>query len=720
MTCAFPLNIYGHSTEPGWNAGLSIAEEFVGDCHAVFVAELSAAGIVFGFTPFDTSPNVADIQWGIQFQRGMYRVLEGGTPRTIWLTNDVNYEFIISRVGDRIYYQRNNTLDGTSLYSYDGMFFSGEVIYVSELPSAGPIFLDSSFYGTGDKICLLSYDLGGIAPESLFGNPTTIFGRGNAELELPLPVMVAAGSEGATETIGAMVRGYLPLVGIFEAAPEVVTAYLADDSLTFTLNATSRLDTDPEITAYVDGELPLVVAEIAGSVGATATVTAYIEGYLPLSGTGQILEQEADGPSGGALEGVYNGKLYLDGFSMDGSFDVVRGGGVHGYLTLEGSGATARSYDQDNFTRCNVLILLTGVAIGDDAIQSGTLSALELPLIGVASGSRRLEIDDAAVIQGDIPLVGQLAGQQSSILGERLGYAALELPLIGDLAGSVGATNDAETVLDGQLGLTGYEMEGSQLTPNIVDQVLYGELPFEMTALSSAQYNNYFQLLLPELSGTAGVPPVTETYDVTEEIIAYTALQVRYTNMVNEFIRIATDPKTFTQRTVNVADIALATIRQLPQFALTIAEQYNITGPLQANVIAQLAEQVLASGSVQSITQAVAAILAAITVSDNKVNAGGTNTGGGAVLDYTGTAGDPADVVLTGFFPAGTYLGLAYNTDAGGDEVALVQLTEPKTFEQAADTLVALLNTQTYISAVHTGGGFIEIYPAGGATTVTL
>lgn len=100
---------------------------------------------------------------------------------------------------------------------------------------------------------------------------------------------------------------------------------------------------------------------------------------------------------------------------------------------------------------------------------------------------------------------------------------------------------------------------------------------------------------------------------------------------------------------------------------------------------------------------------------------GGPSGSGEAVItDAGGTLSDPADILITGFFPAGSVITIVYETDAGGTSTVVVTVTADSTAEDVAVIIAALLDAQPDINAVAIGGGGIEVLPAGTATIVTI
>lgn len=94
--------------------------------------------------------------------------------------------------------------------------------------------------------------------------------------------------------------------------------------------------------------------------------------------------------------------------------------------------------------------------------------------------------------------------------------------------------------------------------------------------------------------------------------------------------------------------------------------------------------------------------------------------GDGIIDDPTGTTVDPANIQLTGNFPAGSTITVIYTTNGSGTSTVVYTVLTDLTAEQAANVLAVILNAQLDIVAVSTGGGHITVSPEGASTTVTI
>lgn len=124
-------------TDPnlGWNAGARSVVQCVGDCLATFSVTAPALGVVCGFNTLKTGPDFRGIQHALYFSRAGVAVMESSTVKTAptpFASSDV---FTLRRVGGVVQYLRNAVL-----------------FYTSSTPSTGTVFLDASFYSSGDQI----------------------------------------------------------------------------------------------------------------------------------------------------------------------------------------------------------------------------------------------------------------------------------------------------------------------------------------------------------------------------------------------------------------------------------------------------------------------------------------------------------------------------------------------------------------------------------------
>jgi hypothetical protein len=256
---------------------------------------------------------------------------------------------------------------------------------------------------------------------------------------------------------------------------------------------------------------------------------------------------------------------------------------------------------------------------------------------------------------------------------------------------------------------------GHEASDPAIDTILDIVLPLNVIASGTAHPDNYFDILLPEFGASLAYTYV----EITDGIKVTMESQAQLVMIINEFITAIGTVQRFSQLATTITEDVVATSTEHTSFALAIAEAFNITESLTLVQAAELASEVLAAGFVQTQYQAVVAVLSAVGCSDNEVYAGGF-TGGGAVLEADGTVGTPAEFRLWGTFLAEAWIGMGFTTDTGGADQVLTQLGSDHTWTQAADVLAALLEAHPLVTATHTGDGYVEVEPAGGAATITL
>lgn len=118
----------------GWNAGARSIAELPGNGAATFQVP-SAVGAVVGFNDVDEDVGYLNIEHGLYFRRQTFQVMELGVAKTADAVFSSEDTFKIERIGGRVRYFRND-----------------ELIYTSETPSLGTVFLDASLYSGGDTI----------------------------------------------------------------------------------------------------------------------------------------------------------------------------------------------------------------------------------------------------------------------------------------------------------------------------------------------------------------------------------------------------------------------------------------------------------------------------------------------------------------------------------------------------------------------------------------
>ncbi|MBF5006841.1 hypothetical protein [Diaphorobacter caeni] len=118
----------------GWNAGARSVDLLPASGYYEFTI-LPAVAAVVGLNDSDASQDYAEIQHGLYFSRSTFRVIDSGEEKYFggsFVESDV---FRIERFGSRVTYSRN-----------------GVAFYVSQTPSIGVVFLDSSLYSSADVI----------------------------------------------------------------------------------------------------------------------------------------------------------------------------------------------------------------------------------------------------------------------------------------------------------------------------------------------------------------------------------------------------------------------------------------------------------------------------------------------------------------------------------------------------------------------------------------
>lgn len=391
---------------------------------------------------------------------------------------------------------------------------------------------------------------------------------------------------------------------------------------------------------------------------------------------------------------------------------------------------------------------------GNSVLQDG-----RFPLAGRAGGSATADPAISAMLTGSMGLDGSASGRAlQGVYGTGTGdgsghlyldgwgsdteyttYAYGYLAFAGGMdggrtgIGSISVEQSNEARVTGYLGLTGsgYADElasagvyagqlplegaaaGSATADPAIQAVASWELPLDIYASGSAQYANYFQIVLPELIGLDST-----AVEITEEIRASMAMDAQYAIMVRDFITVVGTPSTFSTITAELLETVQIVTTTMPTFALWVQETLGITDAVTIVQAIEMAETLRASGMVQTQYQGVVAVLSAVLISDG--GAGAEPVGSGAILDATGTLGDPAEIALYGWFPTGSVIGISYTADAGGPGSVSYTLTQHQTGEQVAQRLVALLDAEPYLSSTYAGSGVIQILPDNGATVVNI
>lgn len=159
MSCDNPTPIYGLASvaNPKWDGGARSVDSFAGDGYVRFSTSGESVGVVAGLSNFDSGPNVGDIDYGIIFKYKKYAVVENGSQQTEFDSFSDSDDFYIQRVGKTVYYMlRPSVGEDEPDYFLDdrvpGVFLPGNIVYVSQKPSSGEVFLDASLYVKGDAL----------------------------------------------------------------------------------------------------------------------------------------------------------------------------------------------------------------------------------------------------------------------------------------------------------------------------------------------------------------------------------------------------------------------------------------------------------------------------------------------------------------------------------------------------------------------------------------
>lgn len=441
-----------------------------------------------------------------------------------------------------------------------------------------------------------------------------------------------------------------------------------------------------------------IAGEISYIGAAAAGITNMLLGELPFEGTIE----------GSAQEGVTAGEIAFEGFASSDVIAFVRGeidfvGGAEGSIFV---GPPEPGY-------LIGILEFVGAISGNESLPQGVQDG-EINFIGVGTGSEFLDIAADDVLTGHISFEG---GGVVSEGTTQANYAIFgHLPLVGFIVGTPGAT-EAEAACGGELNFVG-ALSGSQFTEsNLIDHALDGEIEFEGYGIMSAHHINYFTITLPELGYG---PPLLGEYvvEITDDIIATMQVQARLVSLVREFISIVTTPTTFLQQMVEVTDAALVVAQTIPDFSLYIADTFSIDSTTQVTQVAELAEQVLAAGLVQTFYQAVVAVISALYASDNKITGGSAEgaTAGVSVQDF----GPPSvEFTFTGYWKKGTEVQLGYTTDAGPGSISYTYDFAAQTGVEAMALFAVALDAQPLVNATFDGTS-VTITAQSPATTVQL
>lgn len=167
---------FTHDFQLGWNAGARSQQFLRGDGSANFTVE-SAVGVVAGFNSENLGAGYAEIEHGIMVSSGLVRVVESGATVYTIGTFTAGDQFTIKRRAGEVTYWRN-----------------GALVYTSEQPSTGTVFLDVSMYSGGDRIASPSLTGASGGAEITLPALQSMGGKAIAQAAVVLPALtVAAG-----------------------------------------------------------------------------------------------------------------------------------------------------------------------------------------------------------------------------------------------------------------------------------------------------------------------------------------------------------------------------------------------------------------------------------------------------------------------------------------------------------------------------------------------
>jgi hypothetical protein len=536
--CVQEVPLYGFSSTPGYNDGVSLITEATADTFVRFDVSLPVGGIVAGYTYQDATGGIVDIAFGFQFSGTQVRVVEGGAVRTSYQPALDSYDYIVLRAGDQIAYVRRPKAlqdwvdSGAQSIWFDdrmpGIPLPGEPIYVSIARSTGILFFDSSFYGVGDKLCLLDFDTTTFISDNAlsYDNLGGIFGSYGTLVGNLGITGSGAGSVGAAVLYTSQVQGLLPFTLRGDLIYNPADATL-DGQLGLEGFATGSATADPAANALIYGDLPLI-GFVAGSVTSDPAITATLDGELPLVADLVGSEIGAPGPVGGALQGVLDGKLYINGYGAKLTGQLIEASGF-GYLTFEGTATGSIAQEQNQSSGILGLLMLTGVGIANGYAYKG-VSEGELPLVGNLAGRATADAAITATAQWDLGLEGTANGS-----AEYNNYISIVLPEIIGASSGVGYDEDiyelllAASEVQSRLVLLVREFVQLVTTLNTFSTQTTELLD---TAYAVATAIPGYSLLVQETFDITGTLDVLQVIELADAILAAGMVQTRYQGVV--------------------------------------------------------------------------------------------------------------------------------------------------------------------------------------------
>jgi len=157
MTCDLERPVFGYLPvrSPAWDGGARSVISFAADGFFGFACPPSVAGAIVGINSNALTYYFTSIEYGVHFQRGQYRVIEGGAHQTAWAPYSATDTFYLFRRSGVVYYVRaTNTAPEYKEYDsrLPGIPLPGPIIYVSARESYGIAYLDASLYEVNDFV----------------------------------------------------------------------------------------------------------------------------------------------------------------------------------------------------------------------------------------------------------------------------------------------------------------------------------------------------------------------------------------------------------------------------------------------------------------------------------------------------------------------------------------------------------------------------------------
>lgn len=129
-----------------WDAGATSDSLLKGNGYFSFEVPTATVNIVVGLNDEDLGTSYSEIDHGLQFARGTFRVIENGITLTPYVAYAEGDAFRVARIDGVVYYIRD-AQDGDAF-----MGIPGTVVYTSTKASSGDVFLDAAMFTPGDSI----------------------------------------------------------------------------------------------------------------------------------------------------------------------------------------------------------------------------------------------------------------------------------------------------------------------------------------------------------------------------------------------------------------------------------------------------------------------------------------------------------------------------------------------------------------------------------------